>query len=134
VLRNGTYAKLFSAQVIALLGTGLLTVALGLLAFDIAGAAAGSVLGTALTIKMVAYVGVAPLIAAVVDRLPKKAVLIVADLIRLAIALLLPFVTETWQLYLLVFVLQSASATFTPATSTPGRCRSRGRPMTSRRC
>ena len=115
VLRNPTYAKLFSAQVIALLGTGLLTVALGLLAFDIAGAAAGSVLGTALTIKMVSYVGVAPLIAAVVDRLPKKAVLISADLIRLAIALMLPFVTEAWQIYVLVFVLQSASATFTPA-------------------
>lgn len=115
VLRNATYAKLFSAQVIALLGTGLLTVALGLLAFYIAGAAAGSVLGTALTIKMVAYVGVAPLIAAIVDRLPKKAVLITADLIRLAIALMLPFVTEAWQIYVLVFVLQSASATFTPA-------------------
>lgn len=115
VLRNGTYAKLFSAQVLALLGTGLLTVALGLLAFDIAGDAAGSVLGTALTIKMVAYVGVAPLIAAVVDRLPKKAVLVAADLVRLVIALSLPFVTEAWQIYLLVFVLQSASATFTPA-------------------
>jgi MFS family permease len=115
VLRNPTYAKLFSAQVIALLGTGLLTVALGLLAFDIAGDAAGSVLGTALTIKMVAYVGVAPLIAAVVDRLPKKAVLITADLVRLAIALMLPFVTEAWQIYVLVFILQSASATFTPA-------------------
>lgn len=115
VLRNGTYAKLFSAQVIALLGTGLLTVALGLLAFDIAGDAAGSVLGTALTIKMVAYVGVAPLIAAVVDRLPKRAVLVSADLLRLLLALALPLVTETWQIYLLVFVLQSASATFTPA-------------------
>lgn len=115
VLRNATYAKLFSAQVIALLGTGLLTVALGLLAFDIAGDAAGSVLGTALTIKMVAYVGVAPLVAALVDRLPKKAVLVGADLVRLAIALMLPFVTETWQIYVLVFVLQSASATFTPA-------------------
>ncbi|MFE7195058.1 MFS transporter [Microbacterium oxydans] len=115
ILRNPTYAKLFSAQVIALLGTGLLTVGLGLLAFDIAGDAAGSVLGTALTIKMIAYVGVAPLIAAIVDRLPKKAVLVTADLIRLAIALLLPFVTEAWQIYILVFVLQSASATFTPA-------------------
>lgn len=115
VFRDPTYAKLFSAQVIALLGTGLLTVALGLLAFDIAGDAAGSVLGTALTIKMVAYVGVAPLIAAVVDRLPKKAVLVTADLIRLAIAVMLPFVTEAWQIYVLVFVLQSASATFTPA-------------------
>lgn len=115
VLRNTTYARLFSAQVIALLGTGLLTVALGLLAFDLAGDAAGSVLGTALTIKMVAYVGVAPLIAAVVDRLPKKAVLVTADLVRLLIACLLPFVTETWQIFVLVFVLQSASATFTPA-------------------
>ena len=51
VLRNGTYRALFFAQVIALVGTGLLTVALGLLAFEIAGDAAGSVLGTALTIK-----------------------------------------------------------------------------------
>ncbi|MGV8851317.1 MAG: MFS transporter [Rhodoglobus sp.] len=115
VLRNATYAKLFAAQVIALLGTGMLTVALGLLAFDLAGEAAGLVLGTALTIKMVAYVGVAPLVAAIVDRMPKKAVLVTADLVRLAIALTLPFVTETWQIYLLVFVLQSASATFTPA-------------------
>ncbi|MFV0428575.1 MAG: MFS transporter [Arachnia sp.] len=115
VLRNPTYAKLFAAQMIALLGTGLLTVALGLLAFDIAGDAAGSVLGTALTIKMLAYVGVAPLVAALVDRLPKKAVLVGADAIRLGVALTLPFVTQTWQIYLLVFVLQSASATFTPA-------------------
>lgn len=115
VLRNPTYRALFSAQVIALVGTGLLTVALGLLAFDLAGDAAGSVLGTALTIKMVAYVGVAPLVAALVDRLPKKAVLIGADLIRLVIAAMLPLVSETWQIYALVFVLQSASATFTPA-------------------
>ncbi|MBD3757892.1 MULTISPECIES: MFS transporter [Microbacterium] len=115
VLRNSTYRNLFSAQVLALLGTGLLTVALGLLAFDLAGGAAGAVLGTALTIKMVAYVGVAPLMAALVDRLPKKVVLVGADLIRLAIALSLPWVSETWQIYVLVFVLQSASATFTPA-------------------
>lgn len=115
VLRNTVYARLFAAQVVALLGTGLLTVALGLLAFDIAGDAAGSVLGTALTIKMVAYVGVAPLIAALVDRLPRKAVLVTADIVRLAIALALPAVGETWQIYVLVFVLQSASATFTPA-------------------
>lgn len=115
VLRNPTYARLFIAQVVALLGTGLLTVALGLLAFDLAGSKAGAVMGTALTIKMVAYVGVAPPIAALVDRLPKKAVLVSADLVRLAVALLLPFITDAWQIYVLVFVLQSASATFTPA-------------------
>ncbi|OJV93600.1 MAG: MFS transporter [Microbacterium sp. 67-17] len=115
VLRDPTYRSLFSAQVVALVGTGLLTVALGLLAFDLAGGVAGSVLGTALTIKMVAYVGVSPIMAALVDRLPKKMVLVGADLIRLAIAITLPFVSEIWQIYVLVFILQSASATFTPA-------------------
>lgn len=115
VLRVGAYRRLFTAQVVALLGTGLLTVALGLLAFDLAGGQAGAVLGTALTIKMFAYVFVAPVMAALVERLPRKAVLVVADLVRAAIAVMLPFVDQVWQIYMLVFVLQAASATFTPA-------------------
>lgn len=115
VLGNRTYAALFSAQVIALLGTGLLTVALGLLAFDIAGERAGVVLGTALAIKMSAYVGLAPVVQAVTVHLPRKAMLIGADLIRAAVALCLPFVSEVWQVYTLIFVLQAASAAFTPA-------------------
>ena len=80
VLAIRTFRKLFTAQVVALLGTGLLTVALGLLAFDLAGAQAGAVLGTALTIKMLAYVFVAPVMAALVERLPKKLVLVAADM------------------------------------------------------
>lgn len=114
-LRNPSYAKLFSAQVVALLGTGILTVALALLAFDIAGSDAGIVLGVALTLKMVAYVGVAPLVSALVGHLPRKPVLISADAVRAVIAVSLPFVTDVWQIYVLVFVLQAASATFTPA-------------------
>lgn len=115
VLAVPAYRKLFTAQIVALLGTGLLTVALGLLAFDLAGGQAGAVLGTALTIKMLAYVFVAPVMAALVEKLPKKAVLVGADLIRAGIALMLPMVDQAWQIYVLVFVLQSASATFTPA-------------------
>ena len=45
VLANRAYRHLFLAQVIALVGTGLATVALGLIAFDLAGANAGAVLG-----------------------------------------------------------------------------------------
>ena len=45
VLANCTYRHLFAAQVIALIGTGLATVALGLLALQIAGKDAGLVLG-----------------------------------------------------------------------------------------
>lgn len=114
VLRNPTYARLFSAQIIALLGTGLLTVALGLLAYDIAGSDAGIVMGTVMAIKMVAYVLVSPVTTALVARLPARPVLIGADLVRAGVAVSLPFVTEAWQTYILIFLLQSASATFTP--------------------
>ncbi|ESZ11271.1 MFS transporter [Mesorhizobium sp. L48C026A00] len=114
VLANRTYRHLFLAQVIALVGTGLATVALGLLAFDLAGPNAGAVLGTALAIKMIAYVGVSPIAAAFAERLPRRTMLVSLDLVRAAVALLLPFVTEIWQIYALIFVLQSASAGFTP--------------------
>src|SRR3954470_11435578 len=113
-LADRTYRHLFAAQVIALVGTGLLTVALGLLAYDLAGTDAGAVLGTALAIKMVAYVGVAPVAGAFADRLPRRAFLVTMDLVRAAIALSLPFVTDVWQIYVLIFLLQSASAAFTP--------------------
>ncbi|CEL32104.1 transporter membrane protein [Pseudomonas fluorescens] len=114
ILANRTYRHLFLAQVIALVGTGLATVALGLLAFDLAGAQAGAVLGTALAIKMTAYIGVAPIAAAFAERLPRRAMLVSLDLVRAVVALALPFVTEVWQIYVLIFVLQSASAAFTP--------------------
>ena len=108
------YRHLFSAQVIALFGTGLATVALGLLAYELAGPRAGAVLGTALTIKMVLYVVIAPLAAAYVDRLPRRAFLVILDVVRAAVVLALPFVTEVWHIYVLIGLLQSASAAFTP--------------------
>ena len=114
VLANRTYRRLFAAQVIALVGTGLATVALGLLAWDLAGADAGAVLGTALAIKMVAYVTLAPVAAALAERVPRRAMLVGLDLIRAAVALALPFVSEVWHVYALIFLLQAASAGFTP--------------------
>ncbi|WP_375691879.1 MFS transporter [Pseudooceanicola sp. LIPI14-2-Ac024] len=114
ILRNRTFRHLFLAQIVALLGTGLATVALGLLAYDLAGGGAGTVLGTIFAIKMVAYVGIAPVAGAFADRLPRRAMLVALDLVRAGTALCLPFVTEVWQVYVLIFLLQSASAAFTP--------------------
>ncbi len=114
ILADRTYRHLFLAQIVALLGTGLATVALGLLAFDLAGDGAAMVLGTVFTIKMVAYVGIAPIAGAFADRVNRRALLVVLDVVRAAAALCLPFVTEIWQVFVLIFVLQSASAAFTP--------------------
>jgi MFS family permease len=114
ILAHRTYRHLFAAQVIALIGTGLATVALGLLAFDLAGDNAGMVLGTALAVKMIAYVGVAPVAAAFAERLPRRTMLVALDLVRAGVALALPFVSQVWEIYVLIFVLQAASAAFTP--------------------
>ena len=114
ILANRTYRHLFAAQVIALIGTGMMTVALGLLAFKIAGDKAGAVLGTALAIKMIAYVGVAPVVGGFANFLPRRAFLVSMDITRATVALALPFVDQVWQVYILIFILQSASAAFTP--------------------
>ncbi|SFR26018.1 Predicted arabinose efflux permease, MFS family [Lentzea waywayandensis] len=114
VLRDPRYRNLFGAQVVALTGTGLATVALGLLAYDLAGGEAGAVLGTALAIKMIAYVTVAPIATALLGALPRRAVLVALDLARVAVAATLPWVDEVWQVYVLIFLLQAGSAAFTP--------------------
>ncbi|WP_204321235.1 MFS transporter, partial [Proteus mirabilis] len=52
--------------------------------------------------------------SAFAERLPRKKVLVGLDVIRALTALCLPFVTQIWQIYILIFILQSASAAFTP--------------------
>ncbi|MEV3938386.1 MFS transporter [Glycomyces sp. NPDC049804] len=114
VLRHRTYRRLFAAQVVALTGTGLATVALSLLAYDLAGGDAAAVLGTALALKMLAYLLIGPIATALAERLSRRTLMGAMDLTRAAAALALPFVSEIWHVYALVLLLQAASAAFTP--------------------
>ena len=113
-LSNLSFTKLFAAQVIALVGTGLSTIALALLAYNMAGSEAGRVLGIALACKMIAYVFFAPIIGGVIHRLSRKSFMISMDLLRAVIVLLMPFVSEIWHIYLLIFLLNLFSAGFKP--------------------
>ena len=113
-LDNASFRKLFAAQVIALVGTGLSTVALTLLAYDLVGGNAAAVLGTALAFKMLAYVIFAPIVGGLAHRFQRKTFLIAMDLVRAGIILAIPFVTEIWQIYLLIFLLSLFSAGFKP--------------------
>ena len=94
VLSNRNYRTLFAAQVIALVGTGLATVALGLLAWELAGGDAGQVMGTALAIKMLAYVILSPVAQAFADRVSRRTLLVTLNLIRAVVAAALPFVAD----------------------------------------
>ena len=116
-LRNPDFRRLFSAQVIALVGTGLSTVALTLLAYDLAGGNAAAVLGTALAFKMIAYVVFAPIVGGVAHRFARKPFLILMDIVRALVVLAMPFVTEVWQIYVLIFVLNLFASGFNPVFS-----------------
>jgi MFS family permease len=113
-LANAAYRRLFAAQVVALAGTGLTTIALTLLAYDLAASDAGAVVGIALTLKMVVYVFGAPVITALVGRLPRRRVLVALDVLRAGSVLGMLFVTEVWQVYVLIVLVNAGSAGFTP--------------------
>jgi MFS family permease len=88
-------------------------VALALLAFDLAGDDSGAILGTALSLKMLAYIVAAPVVGVLIRHLPRKPLLIALDVLRAGSLLILPFVTAAWQVLALVFVFSLASAIFT---------------------
>lgn len=114
VLRNGRFAALFASQVSSLVATGLLTVALALVAVRLDPASATVIIGTALTIRIAVYVVVSPLASALLAGRSSRAVLVSADLVRLTVATALVFSTAPWQLYVGIVLLQTASAVFTP--------------------
>lgn len=110
---KASYYRLFVAYILALLATGVATVALALLAYDLAGEDSGTVLGTALSLKMLAYIVAAPFVSVLIQHVPRRRMLIALDVLRAGSLLLLPFVTQTWQVLALVFVFALASAIFT---------------------
>ncbi len=113
VADKASYYRLFVAYILALLATGVATVALALLAFDLEGDDSGAILGTALSLKMLAYIAAAPVVGVLIRHLPRKPLLIALDVLRAGSLLVLPFVTEAWHVLALVFVFSLASAIFT---------------------
>jgi MFS family permease len=113
-LANATYRRLFGAQVVALAGTGLTTIALTLLAYDLAGDDAGAVVGIALTLKMVVYVFGAPVVTALAGRMPRRGLLVALDVLRAACVAGMLFATEVWHVYVLIVLVNACSAGFTP--------------------
>lgn len=112
--RNGPFRLLFSAHAVSLIGSGLSSVALGLLAHQLVGASASVVLGITLTIRIVVIVFCAPWAGWVADRIGVRTALIASDLSRALIVVGFFFVEEVWQIYALAVLLNLGAAIFTP--------------------
>ncbi len=113
-LKNPTFARLYLSQATSLLGDAFTWVGLALLAFELAGSNSSVILGAALTLRVTAFVILSPLAGALADRLDRKMILISSDLARMIVIGLMPFVTEIWQVYVLMFALNAFTAFFTP--------------------
>jgi MFS transporter, NRE family, putaive nickel resistance protein len=114
ILSNRVFARLYLAQTTHLLGDALVWVAVALMAFELAGDGAAAVLGLALTMRVAAFVVLAPAVGALADRVSRKALMVGALLARMVILLLLARVTEVWHVYALMFALNAMTAFFTP--------------------
>ncbi|MEI8628765.1 MFS transporter [Vibrio sp. M60_M70] len=112
--KNAAYVRLLLAQVISLIGTGISNVCLALLAYELADNDASSVLSIAFALKMVTYIVIAPIFSTLSRRWPKKQVLMLLDFFRAGLFILLPFVDQVWQVYMLMFAINACSAAFTP--------------------
>lgn len=109
------YWRLFWGQALALVGTGVATVALALVAYQLVGRDAAAIFGTLLALERGTHVLLTPLAAALVRRLPRGPLLVGLDLARAALLLALPFVPTVAGLFLVVLAFQVCSAVFVPA-------------------
>lgn len=111
---NGVFLKLYWAHVISLVGSGVSSVALGLLAHALVGASASAVLGYTLAIRIAVIVLFSPWAGQIAERVGARAMMIWSDLFRVAIVASFFFVDSVWQIYVLAFFLNLGSALFTP--------------------
>ena len=114
VLSEKSFRNLFFAQNFSLLGNGLATIAISLLAFDLAGRNAALILSGLFTIKMLIYVIFSPFAGAIADKFDTKKYLIIQDVIRAIAAFGLIFVREIWHLYIIIVLIYLSTAAFTP--------------------
>lgn len=120
VLRTREFRLLFSGQAVSVLGDRMAVVALAFAVLEIGGSASD--------VGLVLAAGAFPLVATVLaggvvaDRVSRRAVMVVADLVRVAsqgamAALLIAGVAEVWMLALLAGATGAATGFFSPAST-----------------
>jgi MFS transporter, NRE family, putaive nickel resistance protein len=114
VLKNKSFARLYAAQAINLIGDACTWLGLALLAVELAGKNAGEVLSIALTLRVISFVLLSPIAGSIADHYNRKWIMIITHLGRMLLVGGLPFVSQVGQLYAIVLLLNCFAAFFTP--------------------
>lgn len=116
LLADPAYRRLFLAQTASRAGDAFRTVAMAIVVFQLT----GSGLGTAgvVVAEILPVLLLAPIAGELVDRLPRRNVMIAADVWRAGLLALLPLVdTQVGAVYAVAFGLSVGSVFFNPASS-----------------
>ncbi len=112
--RHRAFQQLFWAHALSLVGSGLSSLALGLLAHQLVGASASTVLGITLAIRIIVIVFCSPWAGKLADHFGARRLMVAADLMRTAVVIGFFFADSVWQIYALAVLLNFGSAIFTP--------------------
>jgi MFS family permease len=119
VLREREFRLLFTGQLISLLGDSFTSVALAFAVLAIASPTALGIVFAAKSVPLVAFLLVGGVFA---DRLPRRAVMLTADVVRMGCqaataALVLSHTARVWEIAVLQAVSGVATAFFNPAST-----------------
>ena len=115
LIRNRRYFPLWLGQLISNLGDTLHYIALVVWVYQRSGSSL--VVAGTVFFEVVPIILFAPIAGVFIDRLPRKAVLVVSDVMRAVLVLALLLATELWQIYTIVALLTVASTFFNPAVN-----------------
>jgi len=115
LVRNRRYFPLWLGQLFSNLGDTLHYIALVVWVYQRTGSSL-VVAGTVL-FEILPVIALAPVAGVVIDRLPRKWVLVASDVIRAGLVLALLATTELWQIYAIVALLTATAVFFNPAVS-----------------
>jgi dTMP kinase len=115
VFATRTFFRLWLAQAVTSLGDWLNVLASLVLAPRVGAGAAGASIGLVMAARILPGFFFAAPAGVLIDRMDRKQVMVVTNLIRAAVVSLLPFVNSVLGLMFAVFVLELASLLFAPA-------------------
>lgn len=112
VLRNPAYFPLWLGQLVSSFGDTLNYISIVVLVFNLSGT--GLAVSTVVAFEILPVLVVGPFAGVIIDRFPRKWILIAADLARALLMLGLIVADRTWQVYGLAALLVTATVFFNP--------------------
>jgi NRE family putative nickel resistance protein-like MFS transporter len=106
---------MYLAQAVSLFGDAFTWLGLALLSYQFGPQRSAVILSTALTLRVMAFILFAPIAGVWADRANRKTIMVGTHFARMAVVACFPFVTQEWQLYALVFLLNIFYGFFSPA-------------------